>query len=476
MMAILVLLTVFFALIGVPVFSVLGSANLNGFFSPDILAIVLFTLKQAVLSLFFSLLVGIPLGFWIYKKGSLESHRRLLLLYSMPTLTVALAVSLTFKSYGLTSVIFAHAWMNSPWIALRFAEGLEQFPETRRLAARSLGASRWEVFQTFEWPFLQSRIFLASAQVFSVCVMSFTLVLLLGGGPPIQTLETEIYSSIKIGDPDFGRASIFAIWQLVLTSIPAGIAFFISFREEHETVRLPRARDPKSRLDWLTPLFFLPFLALIFSMDGTSFLGAFEPEAYSAFLVSLQIALSVAFGVVVFSGAVSIVARKRRWISVLFQIPGGISTLVLGLGFWLAYARWLDPFDGSRVAIILIQTTLILPLGVRTLWPLVKEKNHSALDAARTMGANRRQAWLLVEWPRWKPTVQSLIFISIIWSMGELAAVSLFSSENLITLPVLISRWMGQYRFDQAIGINLVLGGLAWMLLRFEGRSRGNHV
>jgi thiamine transport system permease protein len=475
----LILILVFFGLVVGPVFAVLRSVSLSEFFSPDILSVVYFTLKQSTLSVLGSLLIGLPLGYWIFKNGSHVSRQRLLLLYSMPTLTVALAVSLTFQSYGLMTVIFAHVWMNAPWIALCLANGLEQFPENRRRAARSLGASAYSVLRDFEWPFLRARLLLASSQVFSVCVMSFTLVLLLGGGPPVQTLETEIYSSIKIGEPHFNRASVFGLWQLLLTCVPAVIAFFVSMNEEHQAPLIQRDQNDFFSLkkgDWITPLLFLPFISLIVSIRGKDFLGAFDAEAYSAFLVSLQIALAVAFGVVLLSLAIALVSKNNLWIFILFQIPSGVSALVLGLGFWLAYARWIDPFEGSLWAMILIQITLILPLGVRTLWPLAKQKNQSALDAARMMGANPLQAWILVEWPRWGPSVRSLVFISILWSMSELAAVSLFSSENLITLPLLISRWMSQYRFDQAIGINLVLGGLAWSFFRIQNRWSKSHV
>ncbi len=472
-MGIAFLLIVFFGLVIVPLGAILKSVSIDEFFSPDILSIVVFSLQQASLSLLFSVVFGILLGEWAYRRGGRFTQQAFLFLYSMPTLSVTLAVALTFKAYGLFSVVFTHAWINSPWIALRWSEGRRLFPQDRKWAARSLGATAAQVFWDHEWPFLRARILLASCQVFSVCVMSFTIVLLLGGGPPIQTLETEIYSSLKMGEPNFLRASTFAIWQMLLTFIPT--MFIIFFKSPKDRTAVISVQEQKKSEGWIWFLFF-PFAALFYSLDISESLGAFNADALAAAWVSFQIALPVAVAVVLLAGFVARISQNQKWLFFLFQIPAGVSALVLGLGFWLAYAEWLDPFSGSRLAMILIQTVLILPLGVRTFWPLVREKNQPALDAARLMGATSRQAWFLVEWPRWNPAVSSLVMVSIIWSMGELATVSLFSSEDLVTLPLLISRWMGQYRFDQAIALSLLLVGGAWIIFSLQMRWEKKNV
>jgi ABC-type Fe3+ transport system permease subunit len=42
-------------------------------------------------------------------------------------------------------------------------------------------------------------------------------------------------------------------------------------------------------------------------------------------------------------------------------------------------------------------------------------------------------------------------------SLGEVSAVSLFYNEDLIPLPLLVSRWTAQYRFGDAQAVAVLL-------------------
>jgi thiamine transport system permease protein len=47
--------------------------------------------------------------------------------------------------------------------------------------------------------------------------------------------------------------------------------------------------------------------------------------------------------------------------------------------------------------------------------------------------------------------------MALIVSLGDLTAISLFGTQDLVTLPSFIHRQMGSYRFDEAIGTALLL-------------------
>jgi len=49
--------------------------------------------------------------------------------------------------------------------------------------------------------------------VIAVCAMSFALVLILGGGPPVQTLEVALYSRLRYGTVDLPGAAACGIWS-----------------------------------------------------------------------------------------------------------------------------------------------------------------------------------------------------------------------------------------------------------------------
>ena len=78
--------------------------------------------------------------------------------------------------------------------------------------------------------------------------------------------------------------------------------------------------------------------------------------------------------------------------------------------------------------------------------------------SASASGAWRR--FRLVELPVMKRAIGLALVMALILSLGDLTAISLFGTQDFVTLPALIYRQMGSYRFDEAIGTALVLGAL----------------
>jgi thiamine transport system permease protein len=169
-----------------------------------------------------------------------------------------------------------------------------------------------------------------------------------------------------------------------------------------------------------------------------------------------------------FLGVLSLRAMKRwpvlkSMTEILIGIPGGISVLVLSLGVWLAYGKWFDPFEGSFLAMVALQTTLFFPVAFRIFWPLSQSLRLRELEAAVSLGASEFSAFWWVEFPRWRGPILSALAAVAGASLGEVGAVSLFYSEKLIPLPLLVSRWMEQYHFEEAQGI----AGLLFLLSSF---------
>src|SRR5690606_41816343 len=66
-------------------------------------------------------------------------------------------------------------------------------------------------------------------------------------------------------------------------------------------------------------------------------------------------------------------AGQASFVRFLAAIPAGVSPLVLCLGFFLAYSRWIDPFEGSEIGMVGVQSALFLPFALRLLLPLLEE-------------------------------------------------------------------------------------------------------
>ncbi len=493
--------------VSVPLVSVLARVNGAGWASlwdAELLSLVKVTASQAFLSTTWALLLGLPAGLWFAGMLSRDPAREgvaisprlekvLAFPYTVPTVVsgmvgilwlgrmgwmARLGFSLDW-AYSLRGVIAMHVLLNAPWIALMVLHACAGVPKRELEAARTLGAGIDQRFRWVIWPRIYPALFAVIAQVFGLCVMSFALVLLLGGGPPVETLETAIYSRLRSSLLDVSSAAACGVWELVLTLGPWACLMVFSIRQARIKVGQGQAGRKTSGGSvaaapagkWvaaLAPL--VPFgvffvLSLPEAARRLSSLSGAGAELAAPLWVSVRLSAGVAcltLGLAIAAVAAAGWARSRRpWAgavaSVALTLPSGVSVLVLGLGFWLAYGRFLDPFEGSFLAMILLQATLFFPFAFRTLWPHSHAIRLREMEAAITLGASPLTAFRTAEWPRWRGPCLSVLGVVAAGSLGEVAAVSLFYSEKLVPLPLLIQRWMSQYRFEDAQGLACLL-------------------
>ncbi|MFL5812339.1 MAG: ABC transporter permease [Bdellovibrionia bacterium] len=479
--------------VAVPLVTLLARVkNWSALWDPLILQITYLTAGQALISAVISAAVALPLGLWIGSSGLAErrwAQALLALPFGVPTVVAGLAwVILLGRSgifagldwaYSFKAVILAHVVFNVPWIALWVAQARSYLPASRLEAARTLGARGGASFRTIIWPQVKWSFWSAACQTFVFCAMSFALILVLGGGPPVQTLEIALFSHIRFGSLDIDGAIACAIWELLVTLLPWCLVVYFQMREEHAISRSTRERGLESSrgffLRWLPVgvalVFFLPYLAVLTTGRhwGESAYFPIRDEVVPALWISLKLALATAFGALFTSICavlfIEMLPRQRSNSSsalrgallFLMGVPNGISALVLGLGLWLAYGKWIDPFSGSYGAIIALQMTIFFPIAFRILWPIARDRDQKLVEAALLMGASRTRAFFTVEWSRWKAPLLSAFAMVVGASLGEVSAVSLFYSEDLIPLPLLVSRWSAQYRFGDAQAVAVLL-------------------
>jgi thiamine transport system permease protein len=451
------------------------SQGIYGLFSDGVLRAVRFTLFQSSLSVLGSLLIGFPLGM-------LCAHSRFAQkILSFPPLVPGLITAMalvsvlrgSFLAYTVWAVILAHTLLNAPWIAVRLSEASRWVSEDEINSARLLGANRFQAWRTVVWPVWIRPLALAIVQVWIWCALSFSLVLLLGGGPPSETLETAIYSRIRYGTLDLKGAASCALWQLLIVGLP--------------TVLMLRLRDgnpgsggqSESSPTWLRAVangvafvFILPFLPLLSGLvkNPTQF-SETPPWVVSGLLALTVCASSLVLSTLTLwcSDRGSKSAQLLRW---AFVLPQGLSPLLLGLGFWLLYAEWADFSRGSLTAMIFLQTAGFSPILFRILQSLETRMDHASLETAQTLGASPLCAFFTVEWPKWKsPLFQGLVLL-FVFSLGEVATVSLFAGNRVQTLSTWILNLGARYQFEEARKVALFILLVTWGLLTLRTPSR----
>lgn len=454
-------------------------------------SVLSFTLLQAGLSTGFSLVLGTTLGWVIGRKLAPRPARWAIAALGLPFVLPVLSLATGFVAlgellpaglwprYSASAVILAHVWINAPAVAAAVATRVRALPAAPLEAASTLGAKPGQRFWNMAFPLLGPTLLGWGSLVFLACVGSFALVLNLGGGPPVETLETALFAKLRYGALDLPGALGLAALQssLCVAAWSVGRAFNRDTRAGDSQLRT-LAPEPRSWAALAASTACL--VALAPYLVSLALVARPSRDAWSEALATAERAMPLAAGVaaltlVLATAALACVMRIPRrlqpWAEGALLLPTGLSSVLLCMGFFFAFQGWLDPFgpdsDGSKVLrrVLLVagvQALIFLPWAYRMLWPLTQQRPLAALAAARSLGAGRLRATFEIEWPWARPTVGRAFAMAACFALGEVTVATFFGAGGL-SLPVLQGRFLGQYRLDDALAVNavaLVLAGL----------------
>ncbi|MBT7782133.1 MAG: iron ABC transporter permease, partial [Anaerolineae bacterium] len=271
--------------------------------SPDFLALTSlkvatgslgFTLYQALLSMLFTLVIGLPAAY-IFARYDFHGKSILRALtavpFMLPTVVVAAGfnallgthgwLNITLMSafsletppidilYSLKAILLAHVFYNTTIVIRIVGNALSQLDPRLNNAARLLGANRWQAFWRVTFPILRPAIFSASLLVFLFDFTSFGVILLLGGAK-FATLEVEIYLQ-TLYYLNLPVAALLSIIQLLCTLVFSILYSKMLTRTKYQkSAKMPtrRVKSTPEKLFLifsiiiLIGLFLLPMLAL----------------------------------------------------------------------------------------------------------------------------------------------------------------------------------------------------------------------
>ncbi len=472
-------------------------------------SVVSFTLKQATLSTLISVGLALPLAVGINRHPAFPGRALLLRLFALPmalpAIVAALAILALFgrngwlaqladfagidatpNIYGLTGILIAHVFFNLPLGARLLLAALEAAPANRYRLAAQLGMNERALFRFVEWPLLLAALPGVAMLVAMLCLTSFTIVLLLGGGPAATTLEVEIYQALRY-DFDPARAAMLVAVQLALAAIVALVAGAGEPAGEGSIMtRRPRRRLPPPlriadfALICAAALFIVSPLAAIASAGSRAELmrladeGATQRALATSLIVATVSAVIAATLALALAAARKTAARRKSRLAILFDRGAymilAVPATALGAGWFLLANRYVDPAQAAIPLVIAINAAMALPFAYRTLRP--------AHDAARdrndrlcaSLGIRRFNRWRLVDWPTQRAAILSALAFAAALSLGDLGVIALFGSEHVQTLPWLLLARMGSYRTADAEGLALLLALLCLALMMTADR------
>jgi thiamine transport system permease protein len=373
--------------------------------------------------------------------------------------------------YGLTGILLAHLFFNVPLATRILLQTLDSIPSESWRLASQLNLQSRHIFFILEWPKIKQQLPSLVSLIFMLCFTSFAIVMSLGGGPNYATLEVAIYQALKF-DFDIEQAVALAIIQV---SITVGLMILSTFllkshpmsaptgnyyrRSDHHTLG-SKCSDAVSFL-LATCLLVPPLLAIISSgFNSQSLTVLMDPKLWRASGLSLQIAIcSGLFSLlltcaILFSTRVLKVRFKMMNTAYAIENIGSIilvvPALVLGTGLFLLLRPYLDVFSIAPWLVILVNALMSLPYLLRVLSQPIQDSFAAYDKLAVSLGLSRLQRLRLIEWPLLRKPIAMGLGLACVLSLGDLSVITLFGSQDMQTLPLMLYRQLGSYQLDAA--------------------------
>ncbi len=476
--------------------------------------IIAFTIKQAVLSTVFAVLLGFPGAFILARvkfKGKSVVRAVSMIPFVLPSILVVLGFVIFFGNngylnrflelvigssdpplkilYSMKAIILAHGFYNFP-IAMRIIASLwERLGENQLHAAKSLGAGRAEAFFTVTLPQLLPAVLSAFGIIFLFCFSSFAVILVLGGGPAYSTIEVEIYRLAKVS-LNLRAASSLAVIGIVFSMIfmYLTIRFQSSVSRTEDLSTAAPAEYKKSRV--LLPVYVFVILFLVAAPIGSVIIKSFRmpvtragsdiftlrwytglfsrgfgSASLSAVKNSIVFAVSAA-AIAVPAGTVLSYFSVKNWlgnrtltsaIDTLLMLPMIVSSVILGLGYMILRKNLPPYLSESGIPVIMAHAIIAYPFVVRSVTGVLRKIKPSLIHAASSMGASPAAVFLTVELPIIKGALLTGAAFAFALSMGELNATILLAGSDTATIPLAVYRLIGSYNFYGACAMGTIL-------------------
>ena len=494
-----------------------GEAGLSSSQGNYLFRITRFTLLQAGLSTFLSLIFAVPLARVLARRPSFAGRRWLINLFAvplgLPPLVAALGlieiwgrngvankglsllgVETPFSIYGLSGILIAHVFFNLPLAVRLILPGLERLPPEYWKTAANLGMSGLSLFRLVEWPAMRRSAAGAAGLVFMLCATSFTLVLILGGGPAATTLEVAIYQSLRF-DFNPGRAVLLSLIQVGLTLLVMLALKLMSAPSETGDTKGGVTSRPDAPGGWralpdaaliaLAGIFIISPMAAVIISGLNADLAKLLADAlfWQAAATSLLIGIAAASLSVLLAG---LLVRARYsagdrpgspalgLLSGLSGAAGSLTLLVppvvLGAGWFLLLGGGAGQLLAPLAVIVLVNALMALPFVMRVIEPAhlsTMQRNGRLAVSLGVTGVNR--LWQ-IDIPALMQALATGFVFAVALSLGDLGAIALFGSDRIITLPWLLYQKLGSYRTTDAAGLALLLGGMTMGLMVLADR------
>lgn len=479
--------------------------------------VIFFTVLQATASALLSIVVALP-GAYIVTRYNFPGKKVFLsitsLTFVIPSILTVLGFVLLFGNngilnralmdlfnldkpplkilYSLKAVLLAHVFYNFP-LAIRIISSLwRKIPYELTEASYSLGYGRLKTFFKITLPFLKNGILTSFTLIFLYCFMSFGIILVLGGGPSLTTIEVEVYRFARIS-LDIVSASALSIIESIITITVLLIYLKGDKLLFKSTVNKEFYRKFSFKKIFLFGFYLIPLLLVIVGPLLTVLVNSFlKKEGFQQdYILTLHWYKSI-FGLhsnrfsttaiyairnsFIIGSIVTLITlpmaslvtfniskkfRFKRIYKLLFFLPMGVSSIIIGLSYLTR-----PTLSSSYLGIILAHIIITLPLAIRSINNIYKTIDYSMIEASMSLGYSRFKTFLKIEIPLMKSGIITAAIFTLALSIGEMNASIMLAPSGFVTIPLAIYQLIGSYNFMGACALGSILLILSFSAFR----------
>ena len=479
--------------------------------------IIFFSLYQAFLSAFISCLLAIPFALALNRHKNLKIIKFIISLcgfsFVMPSILIVYAVIqllgyngffntyfdiynfFSFETiYGIKAILIAHVLLNTPFASRLLFQNLNSIPKKYYEISRSIRLSYLGNIIELELPILKQNLFTVFSIIFSLCFLSFAIVMALGGSPMYSTIEVAIYQ-YALFELNFNKAILLSFIQIVICILFVFIGFFklkgSNFFEVEISNNLHPHNDIKTIkiIDFIlitifSIFLFSPIIFIIINFLSSDFNNIFyDVNFIKAFLNSLIISLISGSLVSIFGFSISVllVLNHKNILlqQLIFLLSSSIiiiSPIIFSLGYFIILndLRYILFFKYS--VIILINCIFLIPFAILILFNNLKNIYLNYLDIKSSFRISLINYFRIL-FPLIKKNCLYVFSFSTVITFGDFTIISFFKDQNFETLPSYLFRLISVYRFNEATfvaGFILMISLIIYFLIdnfNYQGKS-----
>ena len=478
--------------------------------------IIFFSFYQAFLSALISCLLAIPFALSLNRHKNLKFIRFIVSLcgfsFVIPSILIVFSVIKIFgyngflntyfdfynlisieTIYGLKAILIAHILLNTPFATRLFFQNLNNIPKKYYEISNSLNISFMGNIIKLELPVIKQSSFAVFSIIFSLCFLSFAIVMALGGSPKNSTLEVAIYQ-YALFDLNFNKAILLSFIQMSICIFFVSIGFFkfkgsnffevgnIDYKHPQKDYKLLKLIDFSIIIIFVLLLFSPIILIYVEFIDSSFSKIIFSSSFKKSFLNSLFISIITGIFVSFFGLIVScilVINHKHIFLQqTLFLISSMIlviSPIIFSLGYFIFFQPIIHFLYLKFIIVILINSIFLIPFAILIFFNNLKNVYFSFNDFRKAFRISLINYFKII-FPMLKNNFLYVFSFSTVITFGDFTIISFFRSENFETLPSYLFKLISTYKFNEAsfvAGIILLVSMVIYFLidnLNYQGK------